>query len=440
MNSRRPSVQVWALDEKGRVLDDLRFHELHATRIANDIGEWQIKLHPRYDRALLRAAHMAQIMYAPPGQVYKPRGLYFFERGDDALAKTEKTLTVGGKHINVVTKWRLYGPLGSWSSTTLIKGPIFGSSNFGVQGYLDDVAKHFARWTIDDSANYGAEYRSLRGQYRFQVDPDLGQGFRYDYEAKKTHLFNILGDLVKLAVNPPPSQNFVAPTAVQRLTGLTVPFRLYWSVDQAGVGADFAMRFRTHVGQLGQDRASASANPLVLSTRTCTLESSQLVWDFTDSINHVYIDSYPDGVDVLQPYIQDITGWGQKWVRKEDIHSPGAFPIIVGLSLVANEPGIAMDEVAYQYMREKRGLRRVQGVTAMHGPLTPGVDFDWGDRVVIEHTEEGGSPNFSDVHLDADELLANNEQVMIRYTMNYADLPRRLRRGGTTTTEFGEVF
>ena len=70
-------------------------------------------------------------------------------------------------------------------------------------------------------------------------------------------------------------------------------------------------------------------------------------------------------------------------------------------------------------------MRQVSGVVSQYGPLVPGVHFDFGDRVTIEHKGQ-----LNDVHLDGEEWHINSDEATVSYTMDYADRPRRIRRGG----------
>lgn len=441
-----PTTEVWVLDARGRPVDALDFVELHTTRVANGVGEIEVTLSPRADTRLLQIGAMLQVMRRPPGRAMRPRALYFIERRKATRDGRGRTLSVGGLHVNSVMGWRIFGPLGQFSLLQSSVGPYPWAEEgaaFDRRGPLDDVLKYYARYSLDEAANYGPERRSLRPLYRFTVEPDKSQAFVYHYSAKRKKMLAIAQDICKIAANPPLmkySPFAVTPSEVTRLTGVPGPFRLYFGVEQVGFGADFALQLRTRVGQWGVDHSLAGERPVTLSVERRTLAKSESAWDHGNQVNHLYLGTTTEAEpDILQPYLADMTETaGAAHRRKEDYHDTGVFLLAASNTLAydADRTDRAVATRGYEKLRELRRARRVTGDIPAWSPLQVDVDFGFGDRVVVEHDGE-----IDTVYLDGEDITVNRAGEQVRFTMDYADRPRRVRRGGYHSVDaFGPTF
>ena len=442
-----PTTEVWVLDARGRPVDGLDFEEAHYTRVANGVGEIEVKLSPRADTRLLQIGAMLQVMRRPPGRVMRPRALYFIERRKATRGARGRTLSVGGLDANSVMDWRIFGPLGQFSLPAL-GTPVYPWSEEGVafdrRGPLDDVLKYYARYSLDDAANYGPEQRSLRPLYGFTVEPDKSEAFVYHYSAKRKKMLAIAQDICKIAANPPLMQYspfVVTPADVAGLTGVPGPFRLYFAVEQIGFGADFALQLRTRVGQLGVDHSLSGERPVVLSVERRTLAASESNWDHSRQVNHLYLGTALTEAepDILQPYLADVSGTrGAALRRKEDYYDTGVWHLAAANTLTfdADRTDRAVAARGYEKLRELRRARRVTGDIPAYSPLQVDVDFGFGDRVVVEHDGEVDT-----VYLDGEEVTVGRGGEQVRFTMDYVDRPRRIRRGGYHSVDsFGPSF
>ena len=135
------------------------------------------------------------------------------------------------------------------------------------------------------------------------------------------------------------------------------------------------LEFRQYTGQRGVDRRVSTANPLILSVDTGTIENAVLTEDWTNEKTVVTAGGAGDGQ-------ARAVGSDDDFVRLQD----SWFGRIESFYEASNQVSTtALDQIAGSQLNLWRGVRTLSGDLIETPAATRGIHYDLGDYVTIRH-------------------------------------------------------
>lgn len=136
-----------------------------------------------------------------------------------------------------------------------------------------------------------------------------------------------------------------------------------------------ALEVRMYTGQRGVDRRVSTANPLILSVDTGTIENAVLTEDWTNEKTAVTAGGAGDGQ-------ARVAGYNEDYVRIQD----SFFNRIETFYEASNQADTtALDQIAGSQLNLWRGVRTLSGDLIETPAATRGIHYDLGDYVTIRH-------------------------------------------------------
>ena len=240
-------------------------------------------------------------------------------------------------------------------------------------GPADNVIKAFIRENLGSLAVY-----TVRTLTRLTVEADLSLGASVNIAASRNKLLETVQK--------------IADTSIQK--GTYISFDLEFTPP-----ASFT--FKTYKNQRGTDRGMTSGNSLVMSEKLGNLVNVTVKEDRADEVNKVYAGGTGKDADRIVAEAASAEISNTPWSRRE------AFSDHSNISDTSTLTDIASSDV-----RAGRPRKTMTGTVQQVVGCQYGVNYGFGDLVVMEGFGHSADARISTVHIQVDDK--QNEQIDVR--------------------------
>lgn len=283
----KPTYELWLTDGFGNRLAQLTtFLSLEASRVANQIGFFNMTMPPSFDINLIQPDRMVQLWRAPRGGRLALWRVYFIRKWEFSVTGSDELVSFGGPDVNDLLRRR-------------IVAAFTASAQAGKTDFADDMMKEIVTEAIADGIAPTPD-AGTRVWADLSIASDLGLGptITKSFPFKKLLTTSGQGVLPGLA-------------KAAKEAGTEVFFDI---VPDEITGSSASYQFQTFTGQPGQDHTSR----VVFAAIRSNIGDPRLEYDYTEEENYIYAGGQGEEDDRNIQQVSDSDRFGvSQWARIE---------------------------------------------------------------------------------------------------------------------------
>ena len=171
---------------------------------------------------------------------------------------------------------------------------------------------------------------------------------------------------------------------------------LVFDVVRTGPGT---FEFQTFIDQRGTDRGVGSASPLVVSTQNGLLSEPELVYDYSEERNYIYIGGRGEGIDRNIVEVSDAARIGLSLLGRRELF----------IDYRNSDLDATLDTEGNETLKEYRPKIILTGTISDSENLQYGIDYKYGDIIVGQYNDI-----ILNSHVDAISVIVDSGDETIR--------------------------